>query len=266
MHDNLKEKLAENRVVGIGVDYETYDAEHAADAKEGAHSSDGMDGSKDSKKKGFLGFKKRQSDSFDERKNPLQLFGFGRRKSQEEVDTGKKSRFLMDDESKSEVIGKEGNAISFRRKTGRNLRLPPGRSIARRGRRGSNKDILEDEWDTAQWGHGGVDDGDYLRNFLYEKRNDQSCSLPHVLARGLDKHICRRAAEAASGIVVLLKDPLRQHRMASNGGNAADDGTIVSQLTDVSEGEEIGHNHETSDATLAASMEIPATVQEAGVA
>jgi hypothetical protein len=53
----------------------------------------------------------------------------------------------------------------------------------------------------------------YLKQFLYDYRRDGTCSLPLVLASGLEKHLGDVALEdAALGILTNLTSPLRRRR------------------------------------------------------
>jgi hypothetical protein len=56
------------------------------------------------------------------------------------------------------------------------------------------------------------DDRAYLKTFLYELRRDGSCSLPMVLARGLEKQLCNTAIHFALGVINDLTSPLRSRR------------------------------------------------------
>jgi hypothetical protein len=56
------------------------------------------------------------------------------------------------------------------------------------------------------------DDRVYLKQFLYDYRRDGTCSLPLVLAGGLEKQLGGETIEAALGILASLTSPLRRCR------------------------------------------------------
>jgi hypothetical protein len=56
------------------------------------------------------------------------------------------------------------------------------------------------------------DDRAYLKQFLYDYRRDGTCSLPLVLAGGLEKELGGETIEAALGILANLTSPLRRCR------------------------------------------------------
>ena len=110
-------------------------------------------------------------------------------------------RFLSDE------IKYDRTAARREAKKARKMGLPVRFPTSERRHRHDDNFAGLDDLQTSTF-HGS----DFLRQFLYRKRVDQSCALPIVLANGLDKRLAPDTSNVAGGIMAMLTNPLRSYR------------------------------------------------------